>query len=148
MNNRLRRFLCLASVLMAMTGLFCSCESRDNEDKDSLTEYGFTGCSLIAYDFFPFAGDVTVELAHRKDMPSWLVDKITSGDDVRHWAVWEGSCDGRTIYLLYNVYTMLFECLFSILRTGGGESARWRSIRADAGLIKQNRQQQQPHQRC
>ena len=104
MNNKLRKFLCLASVLMAMTGLFCSCESRDNEDKDSLTEYGFTGCSLIAYDFFPFAGEVTVELAHRKDMPAWLVDKITSGDDVRHWAVWKGSCDGRTIYLLYNVY--------------------------------------------
>ena len=104
MNNRLRRFLCLASVLMAMTGLFCSCESRDNEDNDSLTEYGFTGSSLIAYDFFPFAGEVTVELAHRKDMPAWLVDKITSGDDVRHWAVWKGSCDGRTIYLLYNVY--------------------------------------------
>ena len=89
---------------MAMTGLFCSCESSDNEDNDSLTEYGFTGSSVIAYDFFPFAGEVTVELARRDNMPAWLVDKITSGDDVRHWAVWKGSCDGRTIYLLYNVY--------------------------------------------
>ena len=104
MNNKLRRILCLASVLMAMTGLFCSCESRDNEDNDSLTEYGFMGSSVIAYDFFPFAGEVTVDLARRVDMPAWLVDKITSGDDVRHWAVWKGSCDGRTIYLLYNVY--------------------------------------------
>ena len=87
-----------------MTGLFCSCESSDNEDNDSLTEYGFTGSSVIAYDFFPFAGEVTVELARRDNMPAWLVEKITSGDDVRHWAVWEGSCDGRSIYLLYNVY--------------------------------------------
>ena len=104
MKNAFVKILCLVPVLIALTMVLGSCENKDDEDNRSLNEYGFTGSSIVAYDFFSFAGDVVVELAHREDMPSWLVAKITSGDDVRLWAVWEGSCNGKTIYLLYNVY--------------------------------------------